>query len=150
MLAGMRTQLIHAVLVAGGVCAAVAGCGSNPQPAPSTHASSTVTGSVEPSTPLQALPSEAVGISPGGVTTKVDVPSQATESQYGQACHAAREWMDARHIDPATLVEPYLRELQQSDAKSPGTFDEPWAGLTPPQQAGVIMAAEQAARGECG
>lgn len=146
----MRTQLIRAVPVIWGVCAAVAGCGSNPQPAPSTHASSTAASSAETPTPVQALPPDALGVSPDGVTTKVDVPSQATESQYGQACHAAREWMDARHTDPANLIEPYLKELQQADSKSPGTFNELWAGLTPPQQAGVIMAAEQAARGECG
>jgi hypothetical protein len=93
---------------------------------------------------------KAIGVSPGGVTTKVDVPSEATESQYGQACHAAREWMDAQHADPKTLVEPYLKTLQQPEATGPGTFDMSWTQLTAAQQAGVIMAADQAARGECG
>jgi len=141
----MRTQLVTAVLIAAGVCAGAAGCGSNPQPAPSRTPTTT---STSPSTP--ATPPNAVGVSPGGVTTKVDVPSEATESQYGQACHAAREWMDAQHVDPTTLVEPYLKTLQQPGATGPGTFDTTWAQLTPAQQAGVIMAADQASRGECG
>jgi len=141
----MRTQLVTAVSIAAGVCVGVAGCSSNPQPAPS-HTSTTA--SSPTSTP--SAPPNAVGVSPGGVTTKVDVPSEATESQYGQACHAAREWMDAQHVDPTTLVEPYLKTLQQPGATGPGTFDTTWAQLTPAQQAGVIMAADQASRGECG
>jgi len=99
---------------------------------------------------VPAAPTVTAGVSPDGVTTKVDVPSAATESQFGQACHAAVEWMKAQHTDTTTLVEPYLKTLQQPDAVGPGTFDKPWAALTPAQQAGVIMAAEQAARGECG
>lgn len=142
----MRTQIITAVLIASGLCAGAVGCGSGRQPTPS-HTSATTTPSSETRAP--ATPPTAVGVSPGGVTTKVDVPSEATESQYGQACHTAREWMDAQHTDPTKLVEPYLKTLQQPGASGPGTFDTTWAQLTPAQQAGVIMAADQAARGEC-
>lgn len=91
----------------------------------------------------------ATGISPDGVTTSVDVPSEATESQYGQACHAARLWLAERHEDPKTLVEPYLKTLQDPAFVGPGNFDTPWGQLTPAQQAGVIMAANAAADGQC-
>jgi hypothetical protein len=83
------------------------------------------------------------------VTTRVDVPADATESQYGQACHAAKVWMDVQQGDPQTLVEPYLKLLQAPDAAGPGTFNTPWAQLTPAQQSGVIIAVTGAANGEC-
>ncbi len=88
-------------------------------------------------------------MSPGGVTTKVDVPSDATESQYGQACHAAKVWMDSQQADPTTLVEGYLKIVQAPDFVGPGSFNTPWAQLTPAQQSGVIMAVNGAANGEC-
>jgi len=91
----------------------------------------------------------AVGVSPGGVTTRVDVPADATESQYGQACHAAKVWMDSQQADPKTLVEPYLKMVQEVDFTGPGNFNTPWANLTPAQQAGVIMAVTGAANGDC-
>ena len=123
----------------------VAGCSSNGQQ-PSTSAPST---SELP--PLPAEPAEpgAVGVSPGGVTTRVDVPADATESQYGQACHAAKVWMDSQQADPKTLIEPYLKMIQAPDFTGPGNFNTPWASLTPAQQAGAIMAASGAADGEC-
>ena len=101
--------------------------------------------------PLPAEPPQpgAIGVSPGGVTTKVDVPADATESQYGQACHAAKVWMDGQQTDPKTLVEPYLKMIQAPDFTGPGNFNTPWANLTPAQQAGVIMAVNGAANGEC-
>jgi hypothetical protein len=101
--------------------------------------------------PLPAEPAEpgAVGVSPGGVTTRVDVPADATESQYGQACHAAKVWMDSQQADPQTLVEPYLKMVQAPDFTGPGNFNTPWANLTPAQQAGVIIAITGAANGEC-
>ncbi len=83
------------------------------------------------------------------MTTKVDVPADATESQYGQACHAAKLWMDEQQVDPQTLVEPYLKILQAPQATGPGTFNTAWAQLTPAQQAGVIIAVTGAANGEC-
>jgi hypothetical protein len=99
--------------------------------------------------PAEPVQPGSVGVSPGGVTTKVDVPSDATESGYGQACHAAKIWMDQQQADPKTLVEPYLKVLQTPGANGPGTFNTPWAQLTPAQQAGVIIAVNGAANGEC-
>jgi hypothetical protein len=91
----------------------VAGCSSNEQkstPPPTTSTSELP--------PLPAEPAQpgAVGVSPGGVTTKVDVPADATESQYGQACHAAKVWMDGQQADPQTLVEPYLGQSDTGPA----------------------------------
>jgi hypothetical protein len=128
---------------------AVAGCSSNEQkPAPSTPPPTTATSELPP---LPAEPAQpgAVGVSPGGVTTRVDVPADATESQYGQACHAAKVWMDSQQGDPKTLVEPYLKMIQAPGFTGPGNFNTPWATLTPAQQAGVIMAISGAANGEC-
>ncbi len=127
---------------------AVTGCSTEDDAAPEPS-SSTAT------TELPPLPAEppapgAVEVSPGGVTTKVDVPADATESQYGQACHAAKVWMDQQGADPATLVEPYLQVLQAPGFVGPGTFNTPWTQLTPAQQAGVIMAVTGAANAECG
>jgi hypothetical protein len=113
---------------------------AEPSPGPSSE---------PPPLPAQDTPPGAVGVSPGGVTTKVDVPSDATESQYGQACHAAKVWMDTQGGDAHTLVEPYLKLLQAPGAAGPGTFDTPWAQLTPAQQAGVIIAVTSAANAEC-
>jgi Putative lipoprotein LpqV len=124
----------------------VAGCSSTEQkPSPSTP---TPTSELPPLPPEPAQPG-AVGVSPGGVTTRVDVPSDATESQYGQACHAAKVWMDSQQTDPKTLVEPYLKMIQAPDFTGPGNFNTPWANLTPAQHAGVIMAVNAAANGEC-
>ena len=125
----------------------VAGCSSNEQQ-PSTPSPTTSTSELPP---LPAEPAQpgAVGVSPGGVTTQVDVPADATESQYGQACHAAKVWMDGQQKDPKTLVEPYLKVIQAPDFSGPGNFITPWAKLTPAQQAGVIMAVNGAANDEC-
>jgi hypothetical protein len=124
---------------------AIAGCSSNEQKPSATTSTSELA-------PLPAEPAEpsAIGVSPGGVTTKVDVPADATESQYGQACHAAKVWMDEQHADdPKTLVEPYLKLIQAPDFTGPGSFNTPWANLTPAQQAGVLLAVNGAANGEC-
>jgi hypothetical protein len=144
----------------GAVAVAAAGCGSNGQPAPSSttttpattssSASSSASSSEPPPLPAEPTPPGSVGVSPGGVTTRVDVPSDATESQYGQACHAAKVWLDEQGGNPQALVEPYLKVLQAPGTAGPGTFDTPWAQLTPAQQAGVIMAVTSAANGECG
>lgn len=125
----------------------VAGCSSDEQkPSPSTPTTST---SELPPLPAEPAQPGAVGVSPGGITTRVDVPSDATESQYGQACHAAKVWMDSQQADPKTLVEPYLKIVQAPEFTGPGNFNTPWANLTPAQQAGVIMAITGAANGEC-
>jgi hypothetical protein len=142
---------------AGVVALAVAlvGCSSTEQSDPAAGSSAPEVATSSPTSDLPPLPAEptppdSVGVSPGGVTTKVDVPSDATESQYGQACHAAREWMNTQPVgDPAVLAEAYLKELQTPDAVGPGTFDTTWTQLTPAQQAGVIMAVNGAANMEC-
>jgi hypothetical protein len=93
----------------------------------------------------------AVGISPAGVTTRVDTPAESTEEEYFQACHAAMLWMAGRQGDGQALIEPYLASVQASDAApDPGTFNAPWAKLTPGRQAAVIVAARAAAGGQCG
>ncbi|MET0899982.1 MAG: lipoprotein LpqV [Mycobacterium sp.] len=134
---------------------ALAGCSSTEPSDPTAGSSAPEVATSSPTSDLPPLPAEptppdAVGVSPGGVTTQVDVPSDATESQYGQACHAAREWMNTQPVgDPAALAEAYLKQVQTPDAVGPGTFDTTWVQLTPAQQAGVIMAANGAANMEC-
>jgi hypothetical protein len=131
----------------------VAGCSSNEQKSststPPTSARSRTSASELPPLPAKPAQPGAVGVSPGGVTTRVDVPADATESQYGQACHAAKVWMDGQQKDPKTLVEPYLKMVQAPGFTGPGNFNTPWANLTPAQQAGAIMAVTGAANGEC-
>ena len=126
------------------------GCSSNEKPAPPSSGSQIPTSTSElPPLPPEQTPPGAVEISPGGVTTKVDVPSDATESQYGQACHAAKVWMDGKQGDAQVLVESYLKTLQVDGAVGAGSFGTKWAQLTPAQQAGVIMAVSGAANGQC-
>ncbi len=102
-----------------------------------------------PPLPAEPVPPGGIGISSAGVTTSVAVPAEATESQYGQACLAAKEWLDERREDPKALVESYLKVVQDPAFVGPATFDTPWAQLTPAQQAGAIMAANGAAEGQC-
>ena len=146
-LGAMRRYPQRVALCGALVTLTVVGCSSNEQK-PSTSPPTTSTSELPP---LPAEPAQpgAVGVSPGGVTTQVDVPSDATESQYGQACHAAKVWMDGQQTDPKTLVEPYLKVIQAPDFTGPGNFNTPWANLTPAQQAGVIVAVNGAANGEC-
>jgi hypothetical protein len=125
---------------------AVAGCSSNEQKSSTSTPPAT---SELPPLPAEPAQPGAIGVSPGGITTQVDVPADATESQYGQACHAAKVWMDSQQTDPKTLVEPYLKVIQAPEFTGPGNFNTPWANLTPAQQAGVILAVNGAANGEC-
>jgi Putative lipoprotein LpqV len=146
-LGGMRRYPQRVVLCGALLVLAVAGCSSNEQK-PSTPPPTTFTSELPP---LPAEPAQpgAIGVSPDGVTTAVDVPADATESQYGQACHAAKVWMDGQQADPKTLVEPYLKVLQAPGFTGPGNFNTPWANLTPAQQAGVVLAVNSAANGDC-
>ena len=146
-LGGMRRYLQHAALFGALLTLTLVGCSSNEQK-PSTSAATTSTSELPP-LPAEPAKPGAVGVSPGGVTTQVDVPSDATESQYGQACHAAKVWMNSQQTDPKTLVEPYLKLVQGPDFTGPGNFNTLWATLTPAQQAGVILAVNAAANGEC-
>jgi hypothetical protein len=97
----------------------------------------------------QGTPSEPIGVSPDGVTTRVDVPAESTEEQYAQACMAVKQWMESRGGDPTTLVEAMLKEAQSSAEPGPATFNSTWAQLSTAQQAAVIVAVRAASQGGC-
>lgn len=102
------------------------------------------------SSPQQSAPASGlIGMSPGGVTTRIDVPAESTEEQYGQACLAAKAWMGSKGGDPTTLVEPFLAELQAGRISGRATFNSQWAQLSDPQRAAVIIAVRAAAEGGC-
>ena len=143
----MRRYPRRVALIVALLALIVAGCSSRGQQ-PSTPPPTTSTSEL-PTLPAEPAQPGAIGVSPGGVTTRVDVPADATESQYGQACHAAKVWMDGQQGDPKTLVEPYLKMVQAPDFTGPGNFNTPWGNLTAAQQAGVIVAVNGAANGEC-
>lgn len=90
-----------------------------------------------------------IGLSPGGVTTRIDEPAQSTEEQYGQSCLDAKDWMAAKGGDPHDLVEPLLKDVQTAEEPSRVTFSKPWAELSTAQQAAVIIAVRAAADGGC-
>jgi Putative lipoprotein LpqV len=105
---------------------------------------------ISPGPSIEAgIPSEPIGVSPDGVTTRVDVPAESTEEQYAQACMAAKTWMESRGGDPTTLVEAMLKEVQTSTEPSATTFDSTWAQLSTAQQAAVIVAVRAASQGGC-
>jgi hypothetical protein len=95
-------------------------------------------------------PAGQSGVSPNGVTTSVSAPSGATEEEFFQACHFARVWMTSQPGDPHAQIEPYLAMVQASPTGEDGTWQTPWAKLTPERQAGVILAAHWAADDGCG
>jgi hypothetical protein len=127
------------VLVGVAVGIALAGCSSSHQVTPSS--SSSPAGAA-------ATPG-AVGISPGGVTTSLSVPASSTEEEFYQACHWARLWMADKPGDPHAQVEPYLAMVQASATGENGTWQTPWAQLTPERQSGLIVAVTSAADGVC-
>jgi len=143
-LASMQINVIRAALLTTTALTFLTACGPDKQAAPAHTPAELPTQSHEHPAPAGGA------VSPGGVTTAVDAPPAATESEFGQACHAAKVWMDAQHADPATLVEPYLGLMQRPETRDPGNFNTPWTELTAGQQAGVIMAATSASKGECG
>lgn len=137
-----------AVLAVAVLTALLAGCSSgNEHPASSTSAAPA--SSTEHKASAEAQPAQPIGISPGGVTTKVDVPAESTEEQYSHACHAAKEWIHSQGGDPQTHIEPFLQKLQTSNESGPATFNSSWAQLSLPQQAAVIVAVEAAVSGGC-
>jgi len=138
-----RVQLGAAVI--GSAVLVLTGCSSHTEgkapsaaPAPSSE-------------PQAAAPGDgpAIGISPGGVTTRIDEPAQSTEEQYGQSCLAAKDLLTAKGGDPHDHVEPLLQEVQKSADASPVTFRKTWTELSTAQQAAVIIAVKAAADGGC-
>lgn len=145
-----RTHLTVVVAIVGGLSLAGCSTGGDRTPGtPSPTASSQVQTSTT-TTPARTAAPGQVGTSPGGVTTAVGAPAESTEEEYFQACDAARAWMTERGGDRKSQVEPYLAELQKSDAPGPGTFGTPWSQLQPGRQAAVIVAVEAAADELCG
>ena len=97
-----------------------------------------------------AAPPNAIGLSPAGVTTRVDIPANSTEEEYFQACHAAKLWMEAQPKPGGSAFEPYLAMVQASPSGTAGSWNVRWADLTLARQAAVITAARAAANEECG
>jgi hypothetical protein len=141
-----RPQLWVTVVVA--TCLfAITGCAHD------AHNGKTTSSSARPSgIPIgpTSVPPGAVGLSPAGVTTRVDVPPDATEEEYYQACHAAKVWMDAQPKAGQSLFERYLAMVQASPLGSAGSWNARWAELTLARQAALITAARAAANDECG
>jgi len=100
--------------------------------------------------PRSPAPPGAIGVSPTGVTTGIDVAADSTEEEYYQACHVAKLWMDAQSKTGESLFEPYLAMVQASPSGTPGSWNTRWADLTLARQAAVITAARATANGECG
>lgn len=142
-----RRSLSAAAACVAGLAAALAACSSGDGEHPHS-ATSSPSGSPQPSAEA-ASPSGGIGISPGGVTTRVDVPAESTEEQYAQACMATKAWMAGKGGDPTTLVEPFLKELQTNSGAGPATFGSTWRQLSTAQQAAVIVAVRAAAEGGC-
>jgi hypothetical protein len=142
-LAPSRPLLWGTVVLAAGLVAAVGcshGAGSGRPTAQPAH----------PSTAPASPPPGVVGLSPAGVTTRVDVPADSTEEEYFQACHAAKLWMEAQPRTGGTPFERYLAMIQASPSGTAGTFNVRWSDLTLARQAAVITAARAAANNECG
>jgi hypothetical protein len=143
-------KLFSVGLVAVGM-SATAGCAPVGHGGTAATSSAGASGGSPSASPTGPSRGNAAGVSPGGVTTRVDAPADSTEEEYGQACRAAKLWMDQRGGNRQQLVEPYLATLQAPGAApGPGTYNTPWAQLTPPRQAAVIVAARAAAGNECG
>lgn len=92
---------------------------------------------------------DAIEVSPGGVTTMVNVPAESTEEQYAQACAAAKEWMESQGGDLHGHVESLLKDVQASTVASPVTFNSTWGKLSTAQQSAVIVAVRAASDGGC-
>lgn len=143
---GHRPLRRGAVVVAA-LLLAITGCSHG---APNgTVTSSSARPSDIPRGPTSAPPG-AIGLSPAGVTTRVDIPADSTEEEYFQACHAAKGWMEAQPRTGGSLFEPYLAMVQASQSGTAGTWNARWSDLTLARQAAVITAARAAANDECG
>lgn len=140
-------SLSTAAACVAGVTAALTACSSGG--GDHTHSSTPAPSGSAQQSAEAAAPSGAIGMSPGGVTTRVDVPAESTEEQYAQACMATKKWMEDKGGDPTTLVEPFLKEVQNNSAAGPATFGSTWGQLSTAQQAAVIVAVRAAAEGGC-
>jgi hypothetical protein len=118
------------------------------QSAESAAPSSQATATAESPAP-KVKPGE-IATSPAGVTTAVGADAQSTEEEYFQACHAAKTWMQGHPGDRAAAVERYLAAVQTPGVVGAGTWNIAWSALPLARQAGVIVAANAAARDECG
>jgi hypothetical protein len=137
-----RRPLAAALCALAAFASSACSAGGETKPAPAAPAPSA-------EAPVAQSSGEPIGISPGGVTTRIEMPAQSTEEQYAQACLTAKDWMAAKGGDPDTLVEPYLKDVQASSESSPATFRKTWAELTDPERAAVIIAVRAAADGGC-
>jgi hypothetical protein len=135
-----------AVVVATGLLA-LTGCSHGAHNGTATSSSARPSGIPRGPT---AAPPGAIGLSPTGVTTSVDVPADSTEEEYYQACHAAKVWMDAQPKTGQSPFEPYLAMVQASQSGTAGSWNIRWAELTLARQAALITAAHAAANDECG
>jgi hypothetical protein len=146
---GYRSLLCGALVVAAGLTG-VTGCSAGAHNGlGDKSATSSARPAAAPDGPGSA-PSGAIGLSPTGVTTRIEVPANSTEEEYFQACRAAKVWMDAQPKTGASLFEPYLAMLQASPSGTEGTWNAPWATLSLARQAAVIVAVRAAANDECG
>jgi hypothetical protein len=145
----LRPPLWGTVVVATGLTAlsGATGCGHG---APGGKTTSSPAQSSTVAHGQGSAPPGAIGLSPAGVTTRVDVPADSTEEEYFQACHAAKVWMEAQPKTGESLFEPYLAMVQTSPSGTAGSWNAQWADLSPARQAAVITAARAAANDECG
>jgi Putative lipoprotein LpqV len=132
------------------LAAGLAGLAALPAVPGCSHGAGTGKAPARSSAAQAAQPPASVGVSPAGITTRVDAPAESTEEEYYQACHAAKEWMDAQPKNGGSLFEPYLAMVQASPSGAAGSWNIRWADMTPARQAAVIVAARAAANGECG
>ena len=132
---------LASLLTGAAVATVVAGCSSSHEATPSSSSSSATTAA--------AAAAPEVGISPGGVTTSLSAPASSTEEEFYQACHWARLWMADKPGDPHAQVEPYLAMVQASPNGENGSWNTPWAQLSPERQAGLIVAVTSAADAMC-
>ncbi len=141
----MRRTRIHPIAAALCLLAApiAAGCSSRSGDAPA------LPGEQAAESAGDASGEQPVGLSPAGVTTRINTPAESTEEQYAQACMAARSWMDAKGGNPHDLIEPFLKEAQTDGASGPATFGQTWSALSSAQQSAVIIAVRAAADGGC-
>jgi Putative lipoprotein LpqV len=144
-----RPQLWGTVLLVAGLIGSSGAVGCSHDAGSGKPTSSSAPSSSVPSS-TAAAPPGAIGLSPAGVTTRVDVPANSTEEEYFQACHAAKLWMEAQPKTGGPAFEPYLAMVQASPSGTAGSWNVRWADLTLARQAAVITAAQAAANEECG